>query len=430
MNIAVVGLGIIGGSFCKAIKKYTDHRVIGINRTKSTAEKALKEGAIDEIGTHESLENADLIILSMYPQAVVDYVARYGEYIKKGAVVTDVSGIKRAICPQMTELSEKPFRAKQLYDWMHVKLAGDYDEMTNLSAAFRNRLKEEYPLTTLRVVREQTSAIDGTKKFLFALPDGNLVESVWMQYKHGNSVCISSQVGCRMGCRFCASTLDGLERGLTPAEMLDQIYRIQKLTGERVSNVVVMGSGEPLDNYDNLLVFLRMLTDENGLNISQRNVTVSTCGIVPKMYELAEEKLQITLALSLHATTDEKRRRLMPIANKYGMKELMDACRNYADKTGRRLTFEYSLVGGVNDTKEDAEELIGLAAPLGSHVNLIPVNPIKERDFVQSNHAAIAAFQKRLEKGGVNVTIRREMGRDIDGACGQLRRRHMEEQSE
>ena len=225
-------------------------------------------------------------------------------------------------------------------------------------------------------------------------------------------------------------TLDGLERGLTPAEMLDQIYRIQKLTGERVSNVVVMGSGEPLDNYDNLLVFLRMLTDENGLNISQRNVTVSTCGIVPKMYELAEEKLQITLALSLHATTDEKRRRLMPIANKYGMKELMDACRNYADKTGRRLTFEYSLVGGVNDTKEDAEELIGLAAPLGSHVNLIPVNPIKERDFVQSNHAAIAAFQKRLEKGGVNVTIRREMGRDIDGACGQLRRRHMEEQSE
>lgn len=331
---------------------------------------------------------------------------------------------------KMTELSEKPFRAKQLYDWIHVKLAGDYDEMTNLSAALRNRLKEEYPLTTLRVVREQTSAIDGTKKFLFALPDGNLVESVWMQYKHGNSVCISSQVGCRMGCRFCASTLDGLERGLTPAEMLDQIYRIQKLTGERVSNVVVMGSGEPLDNYDNLLVFLRMLTDENGLNISQRNVTVSTCGIVPKMYELAEEKLQITLALSLHATTDEKRRRLMPIANKYGMKELMDACRNYADKTGRRLTFEYSLVGGVNDTKEDAEELIGLAAPLGSHVNLIPVNPIKERDFVQSNHAAIAAFQKRLEKGGINVTIRREMGRDIDGACGQLRRRHMEEQSE
>ena len=331
---------------------------------------------------------------------------------------------------EMEALGEKPFRAKQVYEWLHVKLADDFDEMTNLSKALREKLKEEYVILPVKMLERQISQIDGTNKFLFQLYDGNVVESVLMRYKHGNSVCISSQVGCKMGCRFCASTIGGWTRNLLPSEMLDQIYRIQKLTGERVSNVVVMGSGEPLDNYDNLLVFLRMLTDENGLNISQRNVTVSTCGIVPKMYELAEEKLQITLALSLHATTDEKRRRLMPIANKYGMKELMDACRNYADKTGRRLTFEYSLVGGVNDTKEDAEELIGLAAPLGSHVNLIPVNPIKERDFVQSNHAAIAAFQKRLEKGGVNVTIRREMGRDIDGACGQLRRRHMEEQSE
>ena len=342
--------------------------------------------------------------------------------------------IKSLTLEELTEvirqMGDKPFRAKQIYQWLHQKLVTDFDEMSNLSKPLREKLKEQFTLTALYPADVKISQIDGTRKYLFRLEDGNVIESVWMQYKHGNSVCISSQVGCRMGCRFCASTLDGLERGLTPAEMLDQIYRIQKLTGERVSNVVVMGSGEPLDNYDNLLVFLRMLTDENGLNISQRNVTVSTCGIVPKMYELAEEKLQITLALSLHATTDEKRRRLMPIANKYGMKELMDACRNYADKTGRRLTFEYSLVGGVNDTKEDAEELIGLAAPLGSHVNLIPVNPIKERDFVQSNHAAIAAFQKRLEKGGVNVTIRREMGRDIDGACGQLRRRHMEEQSE
>ena len=324
---------------------------------------------------------------------------------------------------KMIELSEKPFRAKQLYDWMHVKLAGDYDEMTNLSAAFRNRLKEEYPLTTLRVVHEQTSAIDGTKKFLFALPDGNLVESVWMQYKHGNSVCISSQVGCRMGCRFCASTLDGLERGLTPAEMLDQIYRIQKLTGERVSNVVVMGSGEPLDNYDNLLVFLRMLTDENGLNISQRNVTVSTCGLVPEIYKLAQEKLQITLALSLHATTDEKRRKLMPIANQYSIAELMEACQNYFEQTGRRLTFEYSLVGGVNDTPEDARELCALVKPLNCHVNLIPVNPIRERDYVQSETKAIQAFKGKLERSGIQVTVRREMGRDIDGACGQLRRR-------
>ena len=330
----------------------------------------------------------------------------------------------------MESIGEKKFRAKQIYEWFHKHLALSLDEMNNVPKKLKEKIEQTQEIYGVKPVDCFISKIDGTRKYLFELYDGNIIESVLMKYKHGNSVCISSQAGCRMGCRFCASTIGGLTRNLLPSEMLDQIYRIQKLTGERVSNVVVMGSGEPLDNYDNLLVFLRMLTDENGLNISQRNVTVSTCGIVPKMYELAEEKLQITLALSLHATTDEKRRRLMPIANKYGMKELMDACRNYADKTGRRLTFEYSLVGGVNDTKEDAEELIGLAAPLGSHVNLIPVNPIKERDFVQSNHAAIAAFQKRLEKGGVNVTIRREMGRDIDGACGQLRRRHMEEQSE
>lgn len=328
---------------------------------------------------------------------------------------------------KMKMLSEKPFRAVQLYDWIHVKLAESYEEMSNLPAAFRNRLAAEYPLTVLKTVQEQTSQTDGTKKFLFALPDGNLVESVWMRYKHGNSVCISSQVGCRMGCKFCASTLDGLERNLEPAEMLDQIYRIQRLTGERVSNVVVMGSGEPLDNYENLLHFLRILTDENGLHISQRNVTVSTCGIVPKMYELAEEKLQITLALSLHAATDEKRRALMPVANRYHMRELMDACRDYFEKTGRRITFEYSLVDGVNDTHADAGELIALARPLACHINLIPVNPIKERRFVQSDRRAIDAFKNTLEKNGINVTIRREMGRDIDGACGQLRRRHMEE---
>ncbi|MDO4331089.1 MAG: 23S rRNA (adenine(2503)-C(2))-methyltransferase RlmN [Eubacteriales bacterium] len=327
---------------------------------------------------------------------------------------------------EIARMGEKPFRAAQLYGWMHVKLVESYEEMTNLPAAFRERLYREYPLTVLKAVREQTSQIDGTKKFLFALPDGNLVESVWMKYKHGNSVCISSQVGCRMGCKFCASTLDGLERNLLPSEMLEQIYRIQKLTGERVSNVVVMGSGEPLDNYENLLVFLHMLTDEHGLHISQRNVTVSTCGIVPKMYELAKEKLQITLALSLHATTDEKRRALMPIANRYRIAELMEACGHYFKETGRRITFEYSLVGGVNDTPEDAGELAGLAGPLGSHVNLIPVNPIKERNFTQSDRRAIDRFKNNLEKNKINVTIRREMGRDIDGACGQLRRRHME----
>ena len=331
--------------------------------------------------------------------------------------------------PQLEEevraAGEKAFRARQLYQWMHVKLARGFGEMTDLSREFRQRCGETYAYTCLEKVRMQESAIDGTRKYLFRLSDGNLVESVWMKYHHGNSVCISSQVGCRMGCRFCASTLDGLVRGLLPSEMLDQVYAIQRDTGERVSNVVVMGTGEPLDNYDNLLAFLRLLTDENGLHISQRGVTVSTCGLVPQMRRLAEEKLQITLALSLHAPSDEKRRRLMPVAERYSIEELMDACRYYFEKTGRRITFEYSLVKGVNDTRQDAEALSALAGPLGCHVNLIPVNPIKERDFVQSDRARIRAFQNQLEKNKINGTIRREMGRDIDGACGQLRRRTM-----
>lgn len=328
---------------------------------------------------------------------------------------------------ELESMGEKAFRAKQMYEWMHVKLARSFDEMTSLSAKFREQCKEKYEYTCVKPVRIQESKLDGTKKFLFELSDGNVVESVWMQYKHGNSVCISSQVGCRMGCRFCASTLDGLERNLTPSEMLDQIYAITRLTQERVSNVVVMGTGEPMDNYDNILKFLHLLTDENGLHISQRNVTVSTCGIVPRIRQLADEKLQITLALSLHATTDEKRRKLMPIANRYSIDELMDACRYYFEQTGRRITFEYSLVGGVNDTKEDAEELIALAKPLCCHVNLIPVNPIKERDYVQSDMKHIQAFKNKLESKKIHVTIRREMGRDIDGACGQLRRRHVQE---
>ena len=230
---------------------------------------------------------------------------------------------------ELAAAGEKPFHAKQMYQWMHVKLAGGFEEMTDLSRNLREKCEREYEYTKLTVVEVQESKIDGTKKFLFGLADGNVVESVWMKYRHGNSVCISSQVGCRMGCRFCASTLDGLERNLRPSEMLDQIYSIQRITGERVSNVVVMGTGEPMDNYENLMVFLRMLTDENGLNISQRNVTVSTCGLVPRMKQLAEEKLQITLALSLHAVSDEKRRQLMPIAERYSIRELMEACAYY-----------------------------------------------------------------------------------------------------
>ena len=327
----------------------------------------------------------------------------------------------------MASLGEKPFRAKQLYEWMHEKLAADLDEMTNLSKGLRKKLKETTDYTSLEVVERLVSGIDGTEKYLFRLSDGNVIESVLMRYHHGNSVCISSQVGCRMGCRFCASTLGGLTRNLKPSEMLDQIYRIQQVSGERVSNIVVMGTGEPLDNYDNLLKFIRLLTDEHGLNISQRNITVSTCGIVENIRRLANEKLQITLAISLHASNQEKRKELMPIAYKYDIHVVLDATRYYFGQTGRRITFEYSLVVGVNDTEEDARELSALVGDINCHVNLIPVNPIKERSYVQSNHAVIEAFKNKLEKNGINVTIRREMGRDINGACGQLRKSYMDE---
>lgn len=322
------------------------------------------------------------------------------------------------------------FRANQVYQWMHQKLAAGFEDMTNLSKDLRRELEEKYEYTCLTPVRIQESKLDGTKKFLFELNDGNFVESVFMRYQHGNSVCISSQVGCKMGCRFCASTLDGWERNLLPSEMLDQIYAITRSVGERISNVVVMGTGEPLDNLEHLIRFIRLLTNEDGLHISQRNITVSTCGLVPQIRRLAEEKLQITLALSLHATTNEKRRELMPVTNTYPLEEVLAACGEYAKITRRRITFEYSLVGGVNDTKEDAEELITIAKKYAGHVNLIPVNPIKERDYKRGSKQEILAFKNKLEKNEINVTIRREMGRDIDGACGQLRRRVMKNAEE
>ncbi len=341
--------------------------------------------------------------------------------------------IKSLTLEELTEairqMGDKPFRAKQIYQWLHQKLVTDFDEMSNLSKSLREKLKEQFTLTALYPADVKISQIDGTRKYLFRLEDGNVIESVWMQYHHGNSVCISSQVGCRMGCRFCASTLDGLERNLTTAEMLDQIYRIQTLTGERVSNIVIMGSGEPLDNYDNVIRFLRMISDENGLNISQRNITLSTCGIVPNILRLAEENIQITLALSLHAPNDEVRKTLMPIANRYSLKEILPACQTYFEKTGRRLTFEYSLVSGVNDNLDEAKALTSLLKNMHGHVNLIPVNPIKERDYRQSDRKAIEAFKSYLEKNGINVTVRREMGRDINGACGQLRKSFLEEES-
>ena len=324
---------------------------------------------------------------------------------------------------EIKNMGEKSFRAGQIYEWLHVKGAGSFSEMSNLSLKLRDRLEEAYIIPPVRAVRRQDSKLDGTSKFLFELGDGSRVESVWMEYKYGNSVCISSQVGCRMGCRFCASTLDGLERNLSISEMLSQIYQIQKIMGERVSNVVVMGTGEPLDNYDNLLGFIRMLSDEHGLHISQRSITVSTCGLVPQILALAEEKLQISLALSLHGATQEKRCALMPIARRYELKDVLKACDIYFEKTGRRMSYEYSLVHGVNDTEEDARELGALLKGKNCLLNLIPVNPIKERDYKRPSREAARKFQNKLEKSGINVTIRREMGSDIDGACGQLRRR-------
>lgn len=267
---------------------------------------------------------------------------------------------KEELTSLLIERGEKRFRADQLYSWMHVKLARDVDEMVNIPKSIKEFIRNECCYTSLEIEDMQVSAIDGTRKFLFSLGDGNVIEAVWMKYREWNSVCISSQVGCRMGCRFCASTLDGCVRDLKASEMLDEVYALQRATGERVSNIVVMGSGEPLDNYVNLIRFIRLISDENGLNIGERHITVSTCGIVPGIRELAKEKLQITLALSLHAPDDEKRQKIMPIAKKYSLKEIMSAVRYYFDTTGRRVTFEYALSEGVNDSDGDAEKLSAL----------------------------------------------------------------------
>ena len=328
----------------------------------------------------------------------------------------------------LKDMGEKAFRGKQVYQWLHEKLATSYEQMSNISLELRNKLENQLPLLNIELLQVQESAIDGTRKYLFGLPDANVVESVWMRYHHGNSVCISTQVGCRMGCRFCASTLDGLERNLLPSEMLEQIYSIARHTGERVSNIVLMGTGEPMDNYENVVKFIRLISGSEGYNISQRNITISTCGIVEMIRSLAEEQLAITLALSLHAATDEKRRQLMPVAYRYTLKEVLDACEYYYKKTKRRVSFEYSLVSGVNDNLKDAKELWELVRGKNCHVNLIPVNPIKERDFKQSEKRQIEQFKNFLNQKGITATVRREMGRDIDGACGQLRRRHMKNQ--
>ena len=326
----------------------------------------------------------------------------------------------------MEAVSEKSFRAKQIYEWLHVHHARSFDEMTSLSKALREKLDQRFTIPSLRTLEVLRSKIDGTEKYLFALEDGNVIESVLMRYSYGISVCISSQVGCRMGCRFCASTIGGRVRDLTASEMLSQVTEISRQAGERVSHVVIMGSGEPLDNYDTLVRFLRIMGDPDGERLSLRDITVSTCGIVPNIYALADEGLPVTLALSLHAPTQEKRERLLPVSRRYRLPEVMDAMRYYFDKTGRRITFEYSCVEGENTSSEDAVLLADLVRGMNCHINLIPVNPVEERSFRRPDRRDIEAFRGMLEKRGISVTIRREMGRDINGACGQLRRSYLE----
>ena len=326
----------------------------------------------------------------------------------------------------MKEWGLPAFRARQIYEWVHVKLVSNFDDMTDFPIGLREKLKDLAKLTVLKPLREQVSSIDGTKKYLFELEDGNSIESVRMEYKHGCSVCISSQVGCAMGCSFCASTIDGLVRDLTPAEMLDQVYRIQSLNKKRVDNIVVMGAGEPLQNFDNLVRFLELINDAKGLNISMRNITVSTCGLVPMMKKLADMHLPITLAVSLHAPNDSIRKSMMPVAASYTIEELIDECKSYVDMTGRRITFEYALIKGVNDSAENALELADLLKGINCHVNIINVNPIKERNYAKTAQECLSGFTNLLEKNRINVTIRRELGQDIDGACGQLRRRYLE----
>lgn len=330
------------------------------------------------------------------------------------------------------ELGDKKFRGKQIFEWIHKKQIVSLDEAGNIPQKLKEELIKTHPVAKTNIVDCQISREDGTRKYLFGLNDGNVIESVLMRYHYGNTVCISSQVGCRMGCKFCASTLDGLVRGLTAGEMISQIYSIERDLGEKVGHIVIMGSGEPLDNYDNLIRFLTLISHPDGKNLSLRNVTVSTCGIVPKIYELADKHFQLTLALSLHASSQEKRKELMPIANKYDLSEVLTACSDYFETTGRRLSFEYTLIQNVNDSEKDAQELANLLKkymkhfPSDAHVNLIPVNPIKERNYESTGKNRSLVFKKNLEKCGLSVTIRREMGRDIDGACGQLRRRYME----
>ncbi len=326
---------------------------------------------------------------------------------------------KEELTEQLTALGEKAFRAKQIYDWLHIKRVTDFSQMSNISAQLRDTLEKKFCLKSLIIKKKLVSGIDNTVKYLYGLPDGEAVETVLMEYKHGNSLCISTQVGCRMGCRFCASTIAGFVRHLLPSELLLQIYETEHDSGRHVDSIVLMGIGEPLDNFDNVMKFLSLLNND-GEGMSLRHISLSTCGIVPRINELAKLKTGLTLSISLHAATDEKRSSIMPINNKYNLEQLMTACRDYFKATGRRISFEYSLIEGVNDTEQSADELIKLLRGMLCHVNLIPINEIRERDYKKSRY--VEKFQKRLTDAGINATVRRTLGADINAACGQLRR--------
>ncbi|WP_027623412.1 23S rRNA (adenine(2503)-C(2))-methyltransferase RlmN [Clostridium lundense] len=328
----------------------------------------------------------------------------------------------------MKENGESVFRSKQVFDWIYKGIY-NFDDMKNLPLVTKQKLKDNFYFSLPEVVKQCKSKDGDTFKFLFKYKDGNIIESVVMKYKHGNSICVSTQVGCRMGCKFCASTLGGMVRNLTPGEILGEILVAGRETKERISNIVMMGSGEPLDNFENILKFLEIVNSPNGLNIGQRHITLSTCGVVPKIIELADKNFQITLAISLHAPNDEMRKNIMPIAYKYTIEELLKACRYYIEKTNRRITFEYALVKGVNDGIEHAEELSSILKGMLCHVNLIPVNEIKENALRKSSPEDVKKFSNILLRNGIETTIRREMGADIEAACGQLRRSYLEDKN-
>lgn len=319
------------------------------------------------------------------------------------------------------ELEIQKFRAKQIYEWFHRHLACDYSEMSNIPKSLRDELSKKFPIYSCEIERKQVSKLDSTVKYLFRLHDGDFVESVVMKYKYGYTICVSSQVGCKMGCAFCASTLGGFKRSLLPGEILSQLYRAQKDLGERISHIVLMGMGEPLDNFENVMRFLALITDEKGLNISMRNISLSTCGIVPKVEELLKRKMQLTLSISLHAPSNELRSGIMPINKKYDVDKLLAACRKYAAETSRRISFEYAMLSGVNDSDECARLLASKLKGMLCHVNLIPVNEVAESPFKPSSAERVERFVSILSSNGINATVRRKLGSDIDASCGQLR---------